>query len=61
MTAEAARCNLGLTADELLRLKHVTGFSKLFEGVEHRRAWETRKMVQIKRDYLNGLPPGAGA
>lgn len=39
---------LGLEADELLRLKHVTGFSKLFEDVEYRRAWETRDQIKLR-------------
>lgn len=40
-------CNeLGMSPDELLRLKHVTGFSKLFEDVEYRLAWEKRSMVE---------------
>jgi len=42
---------LGMEPDELLRLKHVTGFSKLFKDVEYRRAWESRKQIQIRRDY----------
>lgn len=45
-------CNeLGLQSDELLRLKHVTGFSKLFQNVEYRRAWETKKMIEIRNNY----------
>lgn len=45
-------CNeLGMEADELLRLKHITGFSKLFENVEYQRAWETHKQIQIRKKY----------
>ena len=45
-------CNeIGLEADELLRLKHLTGFSKLFENTEYRKAWETRKQIEIRRKY----------
>lgn len=44
---------LGLEVDELLRLKHVTGFSKLFESVEYRRAWETRNQIKIRKAYEN--------
>jgi len=45
-------CNeLGLEADELLRLKHVTGFSKLFEGVEYGKAWETDQQQRVKKGY----------
>ncbi len=42
---------LGMEKDELLRLKHVTGFSKLFEDVEYRRAWETRAQIKAKKAY----------
>jgi ParB-like chromosome segregation protein Spo0J len=42
---------LGLESDELIRLKYVTGFAKLFEDVEYRRAWETNRQVMIRREY----------
>ena len=43
-------CNeLGMEPEELLRLKHITGFSKLFENTEYRKAWETRNQVAIHR------------
>lgn len=42
---------LGLEADELIRLKHVTGFSKLFENVEYRKSWETQRQIQLKKEY----------
>jgi hypothetical protein len=38
-------------ADELLRLKYVTAFAKLSESVEYRRAWESRRQVQIRHQY----------
>ena len=45
-------CNkLGLEIDELLRLKHVTGFSKLFENTEYKTAWMKRKQLQIRKKY----------
>ena len=45
-------CNeLGMEADELLRLKHITGFSKLFENVEYQRAWETNNQIKIRKQY----------
>lgn len=48
-------CNeLGLEPDELVRLKHVTGFSKLFENVEYRRAWETKRQVGFRTDPKEG-------
>ena len=40
-------CNeLGMEAEELLRLKHITGFSKLFKDSVYKRAWV--KKTQIK-------------
>lgn len=49
---DAAICNeLGMEAEELLRLKHITGFSKLFEDAEYKRAWVVRRQVQIKKRY----------
>lgn len=42
---------LGLEADELVRLKYVTGFARLFENVEYSKAWETRRMIQVRKAY----------
>ena len=42
---------LGMEVEELIRLKHVTGFSKLFEDVEYKKAWKTRKQIQIQREW----------
>lgn len=49
---DAGVCNeLGLEVDELVRLKHITGFSKLFDNVEYRMAWETRRQIELKKSY----------
>lgn len=46
---DAAICaELGVEPDELLRLKHVTGFSKLFENTKYRKAWETKAQIKLK-------------
>lgn len=42
---------LGMEADELVRLKHVTGFSKLFEDTEYKRSWETKKMIKGRIEW----------
>lgn len=55
---EAICAELGMEADELVRLKYVTGFAKLFENVEYRHAWETRRQILLKRDYLATNEPG---
>ena len=45
--------NLGLEPEELIRLKHTTGFSKLFENTEYSKAWETRRQLELRREYEN--------
>jgi hypothetical protein len=48
--SDADICNfVGTSPEELLRLKHVTGFSKLFENAEYSRAWETKRQVTIRQ------------
>lgn len=45
-------CNeLGMEPDELLRLKHITGFSKLFSDAEYQKAWVTKRQLQLKKEY----------
>jgi hypothetical protein len=49
---DAAICNeLGMEAEELLRLKHITGFSRLFENAEFKQAWETRRQIAVRRAH----------
>ena len=44
-------CNhLGMGADELLRLKHITGFSKLFEDVEYNKSWKSKAMIRLEKE-----------
>lgn len=47
---------LGMEAEELIRLKHITGFSKLFEDTEYKKAWEVKKQLQIKKKYKDENP-----
>lgn len=42
---------VGLEAEELARLKYVTGFAKLFADTEYGQAWETDKQVKARRDW----------
>jgi len=47
-------CNhLGMDPDELLKLKHVTGFSKLFEDAEYNKAWTTKNQLMIKKALMD--------
>lgn len=49
---DSAICNeLGMEADELVRLKHITGFSKLFEDVNYKPAWKTDKQMEFERKH----------
>ena len=51
---DAEICNeLGMEPEELLRLKHITGFSKLFEDAEYKKAWMTKRQIQIKIEHRN--------
>ncbi len=48
---DAQICNhLGMQPDELLRLKHITGFSKLFQDVEYSKSWESKHQIQLKKE-----------
>ena len=47
---------LGMEAEELIRLKHITGFSKLFEDTEYKKAWEIKKQLQLKKKYKDENP-----
>lgn len=47
---------LGMEAEELIRLKHITGFSKLFEDTEYKKSWELKKQLIIKKEYKNEYP-----
>ena len=47
-------CNeLGMEPEELLRLKHITGFSKLFEDAEYKKAWMTKHQIKVKKQFEN--------
>jgi len=47
---DAQVCNeLGMEPEELLRLKHITGFSKLFADREYNRAWVSRSQIIVKQ------------
>lgn len=42
-------CNeLGMGVEELIKLKHITGFSKLFKDAEYNKAWETKNQIRLK-------------
>ena len=50
-------CNeLGMEPEELLKLKHITGFSKLFEGREYSKAWESKRQIETRLEYAEKHP-----
>lgn len=45
-------CNeLGMQPEEVLKLKHITGFSKLFENTEYKKAWEETSQLKLRKKY----------
>jgi hypothetical protein len=42
-------CNhLGMEPEEILKLKHITGFSKLFQDVNYNKSWETKDQIALR-------------
>ena len=49
---DADICNeLGMEAEEILKLKHITGFSKLFDNVEYKKSWENKSQIRLRLQY----------
>jgi len=43
-------CNqLGMEPEEIIKLKHITGFSKLFENSEYSKAWKSRSQAIVSK------------
>lgn len=50
--SDADVCNeLGMEPEEILKLKHLTGFSKLFKDTEYKKAWETKNQIIERIKY----------
>ena len=50
-------CNhLGMEPEEILKLKHITGFSKLFEDAEYKMAWESKSQLRNKLEWKKENP-----
>jgi ParB-like chromosome segregation protein Spo0J len=54
-TDKAICVEIGVEPEELLRLKHITGFSKLFENVDYKKAWITKNQIKISKEYKETL------
>ena len=49
---DAEICNeLGLETEELVRLKYVSGFAKLYEDKPFSQAWETTNQIKLRKEY----------
>lgn len=49
-------CNhLGMEPEEILKLKHITGFSKLFKDAEYNQSWQTKRMIKLKQEHKNDI------
>ena len=49
-------CNhLGMEADEIVRLKHITGFSKLFKNTEYSKSWQTKNQLLLQKEYKDDI------
>lgn len=59
---DAEICNeLGMEPEELLRLKHITGFSKLFANTQYKQAWMSKRQVLLEKQYGSQHTNGDGA
>lgn len=51
---DSAICaELGMEPEELIKLKYITGFAKLFEDVEYQKAWTTKNQIKAKMELAN--------
>lgn len=49
---DAEICNeLGMEPEELLRLKHITGFAKLFANTEYKKAWMSKRQILLAKKH----------
>lgn len=42
---------LGMEKEEIVKLKYITGFAKLFENSEYSKSWKTEKQIQEEKHY----------
>lgn len=55
--SDADICNeLGMEPEELLKLKHITGFSKLFKDAQYGASWESKRQMETRKDYYKEHP-----
>jgi ParB-like chromosome segregation protein Spo0J len=57
---DAEICNvLGMEAQELLKLKYITGFAKLYGDAGFNKAWKTNRMIKVEKEARDGTPNNA--
>jgi hypothetical protein len=42
---------LGMEKDELARLKHTTGFAKLFDDTDYQKAWKATRQLDVEKEF----------
>lgn len=54
--SEADICKeLGMEKEEIVKLKYVTGFQKLFENVEYNKSWKTEHQIELEKEYFDSV------
>ena len=49
---DAEVCNhLGMEPEEIIKLKHLTGFSKLFKDAGYKQAWEHKRQIKTRMEW----------
>lgn len=56
MTDHEISQDLGMPPEELTRLKHVTGFARLYADHEYSRAWLTKNQIKARLRYIEEHP-----
>lgn len=46
---------IGLEAQELVRLKYISGFAKMFEGHEYGKAWESEQQLKVMKEWRDKM------
>jgi len=53
--------HIGMSPDELLRLKQVTGLASLFLGKDFSKAWDVEQIDNVAADLEEDVPESLGA
>lgn len=46
---------IGLEAQELVRLKYISGFAKMFENHEYGKAWESEQQLKVMKEWRDKM------